>query len=508
MAADEAASKANSEGTSQTSVSSEKSQQASEAQPKSSPRFFGSHQGQRHFQLRSENQTIGKAAYRWIETEENFILEEESQIKVTMMGMVQRIQTRVALVLDFDRRIQSFDYMLRTGDSEARIKGRRQAGKLRVEKDQANSRQSLDIEVSESIVIGGPMIRLAALSQGLPPAGKEVKEMQVLMFEPSQLAVVPMKVQLRSSSQAGQFDLTLRYEGQEIHNRISRDGNLLEERMMIPPSLPVVATPLEPKAYENLNIVASNFDLVEASRVAFPTIPNPKELRSLKVRVSGVNLNDFNFARHRQSLEGDLLEIRVEEIPDRSAPVQSLVGRNDLSAYLQGDFFIPVQHPDIQRKAREIVGAESDLWKRARRIHDFVYQSLDKRPYISLPDAIETLQSREGDCNEHAVLFTALARAAGVPTRMVIGLVHSNTTMSFGDNSRPVENRPGFYYHAWVEVFNGYEWISMDPTWNQIPAGATHIALIEGSAAEQVKLVGLVGNLELSLVEIQRKSNL
>jgi transglutaminase-like putative cysteine protease len=147
----------------------------------------------------------------------------------------------------------------------------------------------------------------------------------------------------------------------------------------------------------------------------------------------------------------------------------------------------------------EIVGSENDLWKRAKLVNEFVFNSIKKAPYISLPDAIETLTTRQGDCNEHAALFTALARAAGIPTRMVVGLVHSNTSMTSALTGRPLE-KPGFYYHAWVEVFNGNRWISMDPTWNQVPAGAAHIAFVEGASDQQIQLVGLVGNLRLSLV--------
>ena len=32
-----------------------------------------------------------------------------------------------------------------------------------------------------------------------------------------------------------------------------------------------------------------------------------------------------------------------------------------------------------------------------------------------MPSALETLKHRQGDCNEHAVLLTALARASGIP---------------------------------------------------------------------------------------------
>ena len=52
-----------------------------------------------------------------------------------------------------------------------------------------------------------------------------------------------------------------------------------------------------------------------------------------------------------------------------------------------------------------------------------------------------------GDCNEHTVLFVALARALGLPARTAVGLVYLDGS---------------FYYHAWPEVWLG-EWVAVDP---------------------------------------------
>ena len=57
---------------------------------------------------------------------------------------------------------------------------------------------------------------------------------------------------------------------------------------------------------------------------------------------------------------------------------------------------------------------------------------------------------------------------------------------------------PGFYYHAWVEVYTGKEWVAIDPTWNQIPADATHIAFVEGGLDQQVQVTALMGKIRLS----------
>ncbi len=108
---------------------------------------------------------------------------------------------------------------------------------------------------------------------------------------------------------------------------------------------------------------------------------------------------------------------------------------------------------------------------------------------ISIPSALEVLEQRRGDCNEHTVLFTALARAAGLPTRIAIGIVWS-------------DELEGFYYHAWPEVHLG-DWIWMDPTLGQPVADATHIKLLNGGIASWPSLLPYLGRLEVEVLDVE-----
>ena len=100
------------------------------------------------------------------------------------------------------------------------------------------------------------------------------------------------------------------------------------------------------------------------------------------------------------------------------------------------------------------------------------------------------LARREGDCNEHTYLFVALARAAGLPARIHVGLVYSE-----------MDGAPGaFYYHAWPSVYVG-EWVELDPTLGQKTVDATHISVAQGEIADQLKLLGLLGQVSVEIVE-------
>jgi hypothetical protein len=102
-----------------------------------------------------------------------------------------------------------------------------------------------------------------------------------------------------------------------------------------------------------------------------------------------------------------------------------------------------------------------------------------------VPSAVQVLEARRGDCNEHTVLYVALARALGLPARTAVGLVYVNGA---------------FFYHAWPEVWLG-EWVAVDPTFGQHPADAAHLRFVVGGLAQQVEVVRLIGRLSIDTYE-------
>ena len=131
-----------------------------------------------------------------------------------------------------------------------------------------------------------------------------------------------------------------------------------------------------------------------------------------------------------------------------------------------------------------MVGDTRGSYAAAVKIAHFVNRRLEKAYGVSRDRATEVLELGKGDCTEHALLFTALARAAGVPARQVHGLVYA----------RYDDGVPALYWHAWVEVKSGAEWIAVDPTFDQPVADATHVVLGRGT---QVDTVGLLGALQV-----------
>src|SRR5207244_12253884 len=92
--------------------------------------------------------------------------------------------------------------------------------------------------------------------------------------------------------------------------------------------------------------------------------------------------------------------------------------------YLAPSPFIESDDPTIVARARAIVGDERDPVRRAERLLHWVATSLTREPSATVPSARAVLRVRRDGCNGPAVLLTALARAAGIPARMIARAVH------------------------------------------------------------------------------------
>src|SRR5690606_3986958 len=204
-------------------------------------------------------------------------------------------------------------------------------------------------------------------------------------------------------------------------------------------------------------------------------------LDRLRVRLRGVALEGLDLAGGRQSLVGDTLTEEREAWLAAGCALPC-AGGGEAAAELGATPLIQSNDPRIMRAARRIAGDETDPAAVARRLNDWVYARLAKDIVASVPSAVQVLEARKGDCNEHTALYVALAGALGLPARAAAGRVH-------------VQGR--CYFHGWPEVWLGGRWVAVDPTLGQFPADASHLRMVVGGLARQVELVRLIGRLEL-----------
>jgi len=128
--------------------------------------------------------------------------------------------------------------------------------------------------------------------------------------------------------------------------------------------------------------------------------------------------------------------------------------------YIAPSHYIDSDHPAILALARSLTGKLTDDVEKAKAIHRWVTGNIsyDYAAYLNgggqeIMKASEVLEAREGLCRDYAILTAALARAAGIPARVVYGQAGSN---------------PGWddQYHAWNEFLIDGKWVSLDTTWD------------------------------------------
>jgi transglutaminase-like putative cysteine protease len=232
------------------------------------------------------------------------------------------------------------------------------------------------------------------------------------------------------------------------------------------------------------------YDIISANLV-IPRgkINNPASLNRLRLKIIGIDTSQVltnETQKVSPDTDGVILDIARQEEPTGMAADSPLPP--GINEDLKSEPLIQSDDPEIRELAKEIVSDEKNRWQAAVRINDWVYRNIEKRYSPDFSNALQTLNTRKGDCGEHTALAVALLRAAGIPARPLAGLVYW-----------PPGN--GFGYHAWTEVYVG-RWVDMDPTWGEKLADPSHIALAHGDILEQVRvLYKIMGNIKIDILD-------
>lgn len=183
-------------------------------------------------------------------------------------------------------------------------------------------------------------------------------------------------------------------------------------------------------------------------------------------------------------------------IPDRE-PAKSPAVAEEFRRPTQ---FLQSDDEEVKKHAAAAVGDERDPWRRALKMERYVHDKLQKKNFsTALASAGEVARSLEGDCTEHACLLAAMARAEGIPSRVVVGLVYASRLSAFGG-------------HMWTEVFVRGQWIPLDATLGQGSIGAGHIKQGDSSFTDEgplpvssfLPLMTTLGKMEIEVVEVDK----
>jgi hypothetical protein len=142
-----------------------------------------------------------------------------------------------------------------------------------------------------------------------------------------------------------------------------------------------------------------------------------------------------------------------------------------LAPYLRANAWVRSEDAEVRRIAAKAGTADRPIPARMARLESQVRLHMRRdADYVGYADASEALRTGRGDCTEFAVLLAALARAQGIPARVVVGMAYS---------SRFTGNRDSFNPHAWVQVYDGTRWSSYDAALEGFDSA--HVALGVGT---------------------------
>lgn len=229
-------------------------------------------------------------------------------------------------------------------------------------------------------------------------------------------------------------------------------------------------------------------DILESTALGADALRGKRQIDHIAVRLANVDLTGLDLDGGRQLLRGDTLRVRRESGESLAAAYRApgdRALRQRFRAETSPEPLIQSGSWPIVSLAMRIAGQDRDPAVIARKINRWVHDSLRKEYSVGVPSALQVLESRRGDCNEHTALFVALSRSLGIPSRVAAGLAFVNGK---------------FYYHAWPEVWLS-GWVAVDPTFGEFPADAAHLRFVSGGLTRQAELLRLIGTLRVDVLE-------
>ena len=164
------------------------------------------------------------------------------------------------------------------------------------------------------------------------------------------------------------------------------------------------------------------------------------------------------------------------------------------------NYWIAADHRDIRRVVGDVLGENpGSVVERMRALTRFVGLYMNDQPdYSGYATALEALDSRSGDCTEHALLLAALARAAGIPARVVVGIAYTN--------ERFLGRKYVFVPHAWVQAWTGESWRSFDSGLGDFTAGYIALGFSDGELADIARVNEQLHRIEIaSAVQVKQR---
>jgi hypothetical protein len=426
-----------------------------------------------------QDERIGFVKNRLVESgTDAYILYQDAFLYLNILNESHPVDMRIRATLSRDMLLKDFVFTFTSPfykmDAQGKVTGREVHFSLQTGKETISDTMLLEKQPFLST-----SNRFYLLEQDLKPGDK----LKIPYFDPISLSGkdTVMEYKGREKILIKNRVYTLHhfvenFSGVRINSWLDEEGKVMKEES--PAGFVFISEP----EFKATDIKAKGREIL--SSVSVPILGDSLDLNgrtSIRYRLTLPADTVFDIDKDRQRLKDDILTVQLEALPGPEA-----VACQGSDKELASTPYIQTKNKRITELAKAEVGEEKRDIERIRILSGWVFENLEKRPVLGIPDALTTLSTKMGDCNEHAALFAALARNVGIPTRVVAGV-------TFFEGA--------FYYHAWNEVCLDDNWYSVDTTKNQFPADLSHIKFVEGETNEQVRIAALLGKLKIEIMD-------
>ena len=412
-------------------------------------------------------------------------IESEAAIRLRFLGVDKRINLHSRDRVRPDLTLERFEYAYDLDGSALAVRGESDGRQLTLRVRASGANEERRIPLSESLYPQSALT-LVPVMRGMSP-GKTFHFL-VLQGETQAVAVAEQKVLAWERSplfDGAAFKIDTRLLGADTSSWIGEDGRPMFELALHGTMISALETEPLAKSYLVAATLNKSETLLDFSLLKADPIDSPQRVSRLEIEFSGVPADMPVPSGGQQVCQRDEKRLRCSVdravLDNRADPAQR-------KTLLSPTLAAPSTDGQIVELARSIAAGAKSADEKLTRILAWIDANIAKEA-IDAFTAVDVLRERRGECQGHAALTTALARALGIPIRVVNGVVYSGP-------------HGGFLYHTWNEAWiEGRGWQAIDATLNQLSADATHIKLIEGeSLADLAPLVGMVGKARVESV--------
>ncbi len=214
-----------------------------------------------------------------------------------------------------------------------------------------------------------------------------------------------------------------------------------------------------------------------------------EDIRNMIVRVRGQGAESIRSAPGQAaSYDARTQTLTLRIGPDVAPPVRATQAEMRLA--LAEDATYPIRHRVVQALAKEMAAKGRTPREKVQALVEFVQEFVIDSHTVDPLTVLDILADQRGDCNEHALLFTTLARAAGFPAREVYGLIYKN------------DQKRLFGRHVWNEVVIDGVWVPVDTLWGEMTVSGAHVRLGAKDIGPDLRLA--LAGARMEVVSLQR----